>query len=127
MKCSLFAEVKCFLTFTDDQWALIINACKHHYDYDLKISVEYGGWLYGLNNQRVLSENKQNCELEFTFRQIDKILKALEMEFVATSNDDVRIKLAFELDKQLRNVITMLSAAYIAANLVLKPLTVDNV
>lgn len=118
MKCSFTAEVFCLLTFTDDQWALIMDHFHQHYDLDLRIAAMVGGWLYGLNNHRILSDNKESQELKFTFRQIDSILKSLELDQSEQARD---------LDNKLRDVIHMLHAATMATIVVLKPLTIDHV
>ena len=118
MKCSFSAEVSCMLVFTDAQWNLIMESFCNHYDWELKGAPAYGGWLYGLNNQRKFSNDTENWELQFTFRQVDLIIKSLELD---------RSEIARDLDKKLRGVITMLTGASAMANLVLKPLTVADV
>lgn len=128
MKCSFLADVQCLLTFTDEQWDFIIMAFKTHYDRVLNIDVKVGGWLYGLNNQRMLalaSKEKPNAneiELLFTFRQVDKVIKSLETHVQFSES-----KIAKEIDVLLRKVITMIYAASTAAQSVLKLLTIDNV
>lgn len=122
MKCSFYAEVFCMLTFTNQEWEFIIDAFKNHYDGSLKAAAECGGWLYGLNNQREYSDDKENCELKFSFREVDRMITSLEMS-CQYKNDE----LAKSIDGRLRKVINKISFAAQKANESLPQLTIENV
>lgn len=97
MKFKIGCSLVVFVKFSDQQWNLIMQAFKQHYDWGLKSAVEIGGWMYGLNNGRILSKG-ENKEAELTFRQADSILKSIELEF-DSSACEIRLALHAILKK----------------------------
>ena len=78
MKYFFQVEFKAFVEIPDKEFEFILECCKHHYDFTVASSVEVGGFLYGLKNRREFSNGEDKvCDL--TFRQIDLILKSIEM------------------------------------------------
>lgn len=79
MKHYLQVEMVAMVEFTDEEWNVIMECCRHHYDYKVKTSTEKGGFLYGAQNHRDWCKDGEDKTDDFTFRQLDTICKGLEM------------------------------------------------
>lgn len=98
MKFSFHAVVMADVAFTNVEWELLVHEVSTSREYGGLALV--GGWFYGQMNQRLFAENKEDCELSFTFRQIDLMIKILETPVWLGKN-----KVAWDLDKRLRTCI----------------------
>lgn len=82
MKYFFQAEFKAHIDITDKDFYFILECCKNHYSYDVQALVSVGGVLYGAFNRREFAKKHPNTDaniVELTFRQMDTILKGLEM------------------------------------------------
>jgi len=80
---SFFATLNANVFINDDDFSFLLECMKHHYDLTIKMSVEIGGFMYGLNNRRTINyrdvdNDDRNCDL--SNRELQLILKSLEMQ-----------------------------------------------
>ncbi len=111
-KHSFWATLTATIEINDSDFELIQESCKHHYDFKIKSLVEVGGFLYGAKNRRDWSP--EDKEIEFTFRQIDSVMKSLEMYTTEQS---------YALYSRLRSIIMEINEKTIALNDTLKEKT----
>lgn len=104
MKFSLWATIKANIAFTNLEWELLVHEFTTSREYAGLANV--GGWFYGHMGQRQYAENKEECEMEFTFRQVDLMIKILETPVWIGTN-----KAAFHLDQRLRKCIVEMQHA----------------
>lgn len=102
---------KATITFTDDEFNLMWESCKHHYDGIVQSLTEQGSWLYGLRNKIVYFKSEYR-EVKLTFRQIDLILKSLEM---------THSTLAYNLFAELRKILQEMNDNFPLINELLAP------
>ncbi len=81
MKTFLQAELIAHIEVSDQDFDFIKKCCTGHYDFKVSETVKVGGFLYGATNRRQWAKdrNEENNILVLKFRQIDMLLKALEM------------------------------------------------
>lgn len=74
------AELKANIELSDSDFNLLLKCSRSHYDSTVQSASMVGGFLYGINNRRNWSKNNSEIDLstEFTYRQIDTMLKSLE-------------------------------------------------
>jgi len=81
---SFYATLTANVFVSDEDFYFIYQCFERHYDHKIKSASEVGGWLYGRKVHRTpYADWKPTDEdriIDFTFRQIDSILKSLEME-----------------------------------------------
>lgn len=78
MTCFFRAEYKAHIEIPDLEFEFIKKCCERHYDYKIQSLVQVGGFLYGLTNRREWS-NREDKVCDLSFREIDLLLKSLEM------------------------------------------------
>jgi len=81
---SFYATLSANVFLNDADFYFIYQCFERHYDHKIKSASEVGGWLYGRKVHRTpYADWKPTDEdriIDFTFRQIDSVLKSLEME-----------------------------------------------
>lgn len=100
---SFFATLEANVFLNDAEFYFISHCMKHHYDITVKMSVEIGGFMYGLMNRRTLcyrdiTDEDRTCD--FSNRELQLILKSLEMQ----QSDE-----AIEVKKRLRHILDEMS------------------
>ncbi len=81
MKYYLQATLSAFIQITDEDFKLLWDDCENHYDAKIQSFTKVGGFMYGWKNRRDWAENEEDKEKELTFREIDSLLKAMEMDY----------------------------------------------
>lgn len=109
MKTFLQAKLIAHIEIEDEDFDFIKKCCKHHYDFKVKSSVEVGGFLYGYTNRREWSKG-QDKVLELEFRQIDLLLKALEM------GQYIELGKAAVISVKLKKILTCMNEKYAELN-----------
>lgn len=81
MKTFLQAELIAHIEVSDEDFDFIKKCCDGHYDFKVAETVKVGGFLYGHTNRRDWAKeaNEPDNVMTLRFRQIDLLLKALEM------------------------------------------------
>lgn len=85
MKHYFYAHLSTVIEMSDDDFNILFEVAQHHYSYDVKSQTEHGGFLYGVRNRRDFelsdkcSEKPENVELDVVDRQLQLMIKALEM------------------------------------------------
>jgi len=81
---SFYATLTANVFVGDEDFYFIYDCFQKHYDINLKMAAEVGGWLYGRKIHRTPFEgwepDDESKVIEFTFRQMDLILKSMEMQ-----------------------------------------------
>lgn len=102
---SFFATLEANVFLSDAEFYSIWDCMKRHYDITVKMSVDVGGFMYGLRNRRTLSKHRAVTDedriCDFSNRELQLMLKSLEM----TNSDDFII----EIKEKLRNVLTQMT------------------
>jgi hypothetical protein len=78
----LVIRMEADVAFTDKEFEILTKNFKHHYSFDVSSAAEHGGWFYGMSSIREWekSEEMPISARQLTFRQIDLMTKALEMD-----------------------------------------------
>lgn len=80
---SFLATITADVFINDDDFYFIKNCFESHYDLNVKMAAELGGWLYGFSVRRTpfkgLYITNDQRTVELSKKQIDLILKSLEM------------------------------------------------
>lgn len=105
MKYYLQARLYAIVAFNGDEFNFIWSCCKKHYDATVKTSIEVGGFLYGYRNICSVAESDEDVKAEFSFRQLDLILKALEMH---VGSETQATRLYQQIERILRDINTEL-------------------
>jgi hypothetical protein len=95
------AEILAHIEFPDEDFEFIWECCTHHYDLTVKAMVNIGGFLYGFRNRRSFSNNVDKAA-DLTLRQIDLVLKSLEMYY---ANKEQAYRLTTELQAISKELI----------------------
>lgn len=106
-KHSFYATLTAEVEITDEEFDLICECCKNHYDYKVKSLIEHGGFLYGANNKRNFSkeyareamEDFKDNDIEFSTSQLNITMKSLEQYYHSPKNEA-----KFILSKRLHNI-----------------------
>lgn len=81
---SFYATLTANVFVNDEDFYFIFECFQRHYDHNIKAASEVGGWLYGRKVHRTpyadWTPSDEDREIEFTFRQMDLILKSMEMQ-----------------------------------------------
>ena len=93
---SFYATLTANVFVNNEDFYFISECFKNHYDINIKMAVELGGWLYGFGIRRTplkgLDVTDEHRILELSNRQIQLILKSMEMQRTDQASD---IKLRF--------------------------------
>lgn len=81
---SFYATLTANVFVSDEDFYFIYDCFQKHYDHKLQYAAEVGGWLYGRKVRRTpyadWTPSDEDRVIEFTFRQMDSILKSMEMQ-----------------------------------------------
>lgn len=81
---SFYATLTANVFLSDEDFYFIYECFQRHYDHNIKAASEVGGWLYGRKVHRTpyadWLPSDEDRVIEFTFRQMDYILKSMEMQ-----------------------------------------------
>jgi len=107
---SFHATLTVSIFLNDEDFNFIFENCKNHYDTRIKYFTQIGGFLNGFKNRRThitgLEITDDDRYVEFSFRQLDSMIKSLEMNSCETSS---KLNLLFnkvisELTEKQKNI-----------------------
>ena len=89
---SFYATLTANVFVNDEDFNFIYECFQRHYDTTIKMAADVGGFLYGLRNRRVKFYDteiitNENRILDLSNRQIQLILKSLEMQRTDQASD----------------------------------------
>lgn len=104
-----FATLKAHIELSDDDFELLFEEAKYHYDFEIKSSIKVGGFLYGLKNYRTFAQEAGHPDkiVVFSERELNLMMKALEMN---------RNEVGLKLYERLFNVFKDLQDKTVAVN-----------